>query len=106
MEIIPGQMDLWTRNFFFNSLQEGADRKLLWSVEVEIVDRKACEKVYDSRNKITPRCASVPKGGKDSCLGDSGGTLVNKKSGKQTGIVSWGTVCALKKFPGVFSNVV
>jgi len=50
-------------------------------------------------------CAGTPEGGKDSCNGDSGGALVLKKSGKQVGIVSWGTGCAEKEHPGVYANV-
>jgi len=50
-------------------------------------------------------CAGVPEGGKDACQGDSGGPLVLKKSGKQVGIVFWGTGCAEKEHPGVYANV-
>jgi len=91
---------------FCNLMQEGADKNLLRAVEVEIVDREACQKLYESK-KITSRmvCAGVPGGGKDSCQRDSGGALVIKKSGKQVGIVSWGRGCAGTKYPGVYSNV-
>jgi len=50
-------------------------------------------------------CAGVPDGDKDSCPGDSGGALVMKKSGRQVGIVSWGTGCSIMKTPGVYANV-
>ena len=43
---------------------------------------------------------------KDSCNGDSGGPLFwNGATRIQVGIVSYGTSCALPKFPGVYSEV-
>lgn len=43
---------------------------------------------------------------KDSCNGDSGGPLFyNGATRVQIGIVSYGTSCALPKFPGVYSEV-
>jgi len=43
---------------------------------------------------------------KDSCNGDSGGPLFwNGATRIQIGIVSYGTSCALPKFPGVYSEV-
>jgi len=88
-------------------MQEGADRNLLRAVEVVVIGREACQKFYIASNKITSRmvCAGVAEGGKDSCQGDSGGALYIKKSGKQVGIVSWGTGCAQKDYPGVYANV-
>jgi len=88
-------------------VQEGADRELLRAVEVEIIGREACEKMYAGKDIVTLRmvCAGVAEGGKDSCQGDSGGALYIKKSGKQIGIVSWGEGCAQKEYPGVYSNI-
>jgi len=79
---------------------------MLRAVELEIVDREACQKAYTSVN-ITSRmvCAGVPEGGKGSCNGDSGGALVLKKSGKEVGIVSWAFECASKKYPTVYANI-
>ena len=44
---------------------------------------------------------------KDSCQGDSGGPLFATKAGArvQVGVVSYGTSCALPKFPGVYSEL-
>ncbi len=44
-----------------------------------------------------------PSGGKDSCQGDSGGGLVC--NGILTGIVSFGAECAMRGFPGVYTEV-
>lgn len=43
---------------------------------------------------------------KDSCNGDSGGPLFHNGATRiQVGIVSYGTSCALPKFPGVYAEV-
>jgi len=80
---------------------------LLRAVQVNLLDREECIKLYAAENKITPRmiCAGVPEGGKDACNKDSGGALVLKKSGKQVGLVSWGTGCGEKEHPGVYANL-
>ena len=56
-------------------------------------------------------CADVPEGGKDACLGDSGGPLITKdekdNNGAATliGVVSWGIECGKKDQPGMYSEV-
>ena len=42
---------------------------------------------------------------KDSCHGDSGGPLIDKETGVQVGIVSWGEKCADINLPGVYARV-
>ncbi|RZC37534.1 Trypsin domain containing protein [Asbolus verrucosus] len=48
-------------------------------------------------------CAGASGGGKDACLGDSGGLL--SANGTLFGIVSWGVGCAQAEYPRVYTNL-
>mgnify|MGYP002715756151 CR=1 FL=1 len=76
--------------------------KTLQSVLLPVVERDICNKLLPSYD-ITKRmiCAGVE--GKDTCQGDSGGPLV--VDGTLAGVVSFGTGCARKDKPGVYTNV-
>jgi len=52
-------------------------------------------------------CAGLPQGGKDSCLGDSGGPLMTQQNGeyRQVGVVSFGRGCAEENFYGVYTRL-
>lgn len=76
--------------------------KLMW-VQVNTADQATCKKQYSGGITNNMMCAGVPEGGKDSCQGDSGGPLVG--GGKLVGVVSFGSGCALKDFPGVYARV-
>jgi len=80
----------------------------LHHVTVPAVTDAQCKRVYD----ITPRmhCAgNMEDGGVGSCQGDSGGPLTlvdpNTSKVKLIGVVSWGSGCAKKGYPGVYSEV-
>ncbi len=82
---------------------------------VPIFDQAQCNTAYtdpeNPTNGITPRmiCAGYPQGGIDACQGDSGGPLLVSSSipglWLQTGIVSFGSGCALPNNPGVYTRV-
>ena len=51
-------------------------------------------------------CAGVLTGGIDSCIGDSGGALIDeRRSPVVAGIVSFGEGCALAGYPGIYTRV-
>lgn len=79
---------------------------VLHTVDVPIVSKVECNEAYGPEFNGIPYgqiCAAFPEGGKDTCQGDSGGPLVIK--GRQAGIVSWGYGCAVKGYPGVYTEV-
>jgi trypsin len=93
----------------------------LQSVDVTLIGRDVCERNYNTNNsidsnsdddkKIKPDmyCAGAIAGGKDACLGDSGGPnyvydpVTSNKI--QLGVVSWGIGCAQAGYPGVYTSV-
>uniref|UniRef100_A0A7S4ABC7 Peptidase S1 domain-containing protein n=1 Tax=Pseudo-nitzschia australis TaxID=44445 RepID=A0A7S4ABC7_9STRA len=93
----------------------------LQSVDVSLINRDDCEAKYNSNfpfynsnsdaQLIKPDmyCASAMAGGKDACLGDSGGPnyFTDPWTSKRTqlGVVSWGIGCAQEGYPGVYTSV-
>uniref|UniRef100_A0A2I3RUD5 Serine protease 48 n=1 Tax=Pan troglodytes TaxID=9598 RepID=A0A2I3RUD5_PANTR len=89
----------------------------LQEAEVPIIDRQACEQLYNPIGIFLPAlepvikedkiCAGDTQNMKDSCKGDSGGPLSCHIDGVwiQTGVVSWGLECG-KSLPGVYTNVI
>ena len=67
----------------------------------------ACAHAYGARafRRSDMVCASLP--GRDACAGDSGGPLVLHPGAQPilVGVVSWGTGCALRAYPGVYAKV-
>nr|ANG60438.1 plasminogen activator urokinase [Castor fiber] len=76
---------------------------------VKLVSHKECQQPHYYGSEVTTKmlCAADPQWEKDSCQGDSGGPLVCSTNGRMTltGIVSWGSGCALKDKPGVYTRV-
>ncbi|CAG2158278.1 unnamed protein product [Oppiella nova] len=92
--------------------QGGKPSPVLQEVEVPISELEDCAKRYSSLLTVSDQinenqlCASYPSGGKDSCQGDSGGSLTVSYSGRyyQLGVVSFGKGCAQPGFPGVYTK--
>ena len=75
---------------------------LLRKIRIPILSLNQCENYIGpiSEGEI---CAGYEEGGRDSCQGDSGGSLVIGKL--LVGIVAWGLGCARPQSPGVYTNV-
>ena len=81
---------------------ETSNPTFLEAVQVPIVSKEKCIEAYGNLpdGEI---CTMHSLGGKDSCLGDSGGPLAIDK--RLAGIVSWGNGCGVKGMPGVYTEV-
>lgn len=81
----------------------------LMEVEVPIVSKEDCIKVYGSYLiKSYNICDGYEEGGKDSCQGDSGGPLLVKDDEDNflvAGLVSWANGCAEPNYYGVNTRV-
>jgi hypothetical protein len=78
----------------------------LRDVVVPTVSDVGCKAAYGSSFISSVMfCAGVE--GKDSCQGDSGGPIVIRNGATHilVGVVSWGTGCAQRKYPGVYARV-
>ncbi|CAF1104196.1 unnamed protein product [Rotaria sp. Silwood1] len=60
--------------------------------------------IFDSKLQF---CAGIITGGKDTCLGDSGGPLMAFVNNiwQLHGITSYGNGCALPEYPGVYTRI-
>ena len=81
----------------------------LHSVDVPIVSLEVCNSPESYAGNILPNqlCAGLAEGGRDSCVGDSGGPLIATYEGvvQQVGVVSFGFGCALPNFYGIYTDV-
>uniref|UniRef100_A0A8C3B392 Transmembrane serine protease 9 n=2 Tax=Cyclopterus lumpus TaxID=8103 RepID=A0A8C3B392_CYCLU len=93
----------------WGSMREGGSlTNLLQKAAVNIIDQPSCQQSYE--NLLTPHmmCAGSMGGGRDTCLGDSGGPLTCRKPSGQwfvAGVTSWGHGCGRIGFPGVYTRV-
>ncbi len=78
---------------------------LLQEVDVPLVSNSTCNATVGDINN-TMICAGFAEGGKDSCVDDSGGSMVADHMGKtySIGIVSWGRGCARPNLYGVYAR--
>ncbi|XP_016061465.1 PREDICTED: kallikrein-1 [Miniopterus natalensis] len=76
----------------------------LQCVDLKILPNDVCAKAHPEKVTDVMLCAGQLKGGKDTCLGDSGGPLIC--DGELQGITSWGHIpCGLPNMPGVFTRI-
>ncbi|XP_073403335.1 transmembrane protease serine 9-like [Dendrobates tinctorius] len=113
----PNGMESWATGWGDIDLEVSLPSPMtLQKVMLPLIDYKTCDKMYHINSGIsnfitiisnTMICAGYSTGGKDSCQGDSGGPLVTKVNGVwyQSGVVSWGSGCALPNRPGVYTLV-
>uniref|UniRef100_A0A3Q3XHX3 Uncharacterized protein n=1 Tax=Mola mola TaxID=94237 RepID=A0A3Q3XHX3_MOLML len=92
----------------WGSMREGSLTNLLQKAAVNIIDQADCQQAY--ANVLTPNmmCAGHMEGGRDTCLGDSGGPLACRQLPGQwfiAGVTSWGHGCGRIGFPGVYTRV-
>lgn len=95
----------------FGTMTNGNMADNLQVVDLYDVPVSICKQNYEGNtNAITPSqlCASAPEGGKDTCGGDSGGSLVSMTPNGPVleGITSWGpSSCGEKGKPGVYTRI-
>jgi hypothetical protein len=94
-----------TYNASNDSFGPGASE--LRAVAVRVKPSQQCVDAYGAK-AFFPQdmvCASLPN--RDACAGDSGGPLVDRPGAGAVliGVVSWGTGCAMARYPGVYSLV-
>jgi hypothetical protein len=82
----------------------------LQEVDLYAVDPDTCRRQYSNVNPeavdpATMVCASHPLPDHDSCPGDSGGPLLDKVTGEEVGIVSFGMGCGDPNYPGVYTRI-
>lgn len=93
-------------------LSGGQRSNTLQKVDVPVLENSECQTWYKEANKNlvivdTCMCAGYQLGGKDSCIGDSGGPLMLKKQDRHfvAGVVSAGFGCARERLPGLYTRV-
>jgi len=106
-DLIGGDVELTVMGWGATSTG-GSASSILLEVDVDSMTNAECKTKY-SANSITEDmiCAGRTANGLtyDSCQGDSGGPIIEKSSGKQVGVVSWGAGCADPNRPGVYARV-
>jgi len=84
--------------------QGGSVSNVLKEVDLPVLTTAQCSEYY--RGQLTERmiCTYLP--GKDTCQGDSGGSIDLYRNGNyyHIGVVSWGIGCARENNPGVYAK--
>ncbi|XP_048089989.1 transmembrane protease serine 9-like [Alosa alosa] len=83
--------------------------KALQEVKLSVVENYVCRSLLGSQAKVTDdmMCAGALEQGKDTCLEDTGGPMVNYQDSLwiQSGVVSFGKGCGRPGLPGVYARV-
>ncbi|XP_076154262.1 serine protease 27-like isoform X1 [Alosa pseudoharengus] len=83
--------------------------KTLQEVKLSVVENYVCRSLLGSQAKVTDdmMCAGALEQGKDTCLEDTGGPMVNYQDSLwiQSGVVSFGKGCGRPGLPGVYARV-
>jgi len=84
--------------------QGGSVSNQLREVNLPVLTTEQCKRYYP--NQITPNMICTYQPGKDTCQGDSGGSIDLLRNGKyfHIGVVSWGYGCAKENNPGVYAK--
>lgn len=89
--------------------ESGSYSGILLKVTIPILCLDKCIEVFGGTLAIirgTNICAGVLEGGKDSCMGDSGGPMVDEDTNELIALVSWGLQeCALPGYPAVYTRL-
>ncbi|GBF87850.1 hypothetical protein Rsub_00562 [Raphidocelis subcapitata] len=88
---------------FGSTVEGGPNSEVLQMVELTMVPLRSCNASYRGILRPSQICAGAD--GRDACQGDSGGPLVADDGDGGIGIVSYGSGCARKGFPGVYTSV-
>ncbi|KAJ8387726.1 hypothetical protein AAFF_G00150270 [Aldrovandia affinis] len=93
----------------WGALSEGGTlTSVLQKAAVSIIEQPECGRAYGDGLMASMMCAGSPEGGKDTCMGDSGGPLTCRGNSGQwfvAGVTSWGRGCGRIGFPGVYTRV-
>ncbi|KAK2835506.1 hypothetical protein Q5P01_015990 [Channa striata] len=93
----------------WGSMREGGSlTNLLQKAPVKIIDQTDCQQSYGDVLTTNMMCAGYMEGGRDTCLGDSGGPLTCRQLSGQwfiAGVTSWGHGCGRIGFPGVYTRL-
>jgi secreted trypsin-like serine protease len=90
----------------WGTTQEGGSvSNTLNQVSLPVLTTEQCRRYMPGQVTDNMICTYQP--GKDTCQGDSGGSIDLLRSGRyyEIGVVSWGYGCARENYPGVYAKV-
>jgi len=97
-----------------NVMKKNISSEILKFVSVSVLERELCRKLHKDYKPLNDNmfCAGNLEGGRDTCVGDSGGPLFCTETTDkipfytQYGVTSWGPkICAKKNTVGVYARL-